>query len=248
MPEITDEDSARAYFERQSVEVRCILTSRAALRVLAIVSGIPDSRFFRVSLSNFRAILTSAGRGLGRPNDVDWLQAAARSAADAATPAAAESANAVDSTVSALSAARSAAESANLAVASVGISDAYIARSAAYAALSKDAENPSFAAPLWPVLPAPTEIRDNDRAFLTRIRSEGFEWFPDWYEAMWEGTFYDWDFALAVAKIDDAVWDAGLDAVNIAIRELQDQRLSDTLTQAEEVTLNDDGDFVVRGT
>jgi hypothetical protein len=43
----------------------------------------------------------------------------------------------------------------------------------------------------------------------------------DWYLAMWEGRFTDWDLAIEVAKIPDDVWEQGAEAVAAAIREIK---------------------------
>ncbi|WP_223422289.1 hypothetical protein, partial [Tateyamaria pelophila] len=63
-------------------------------------------------------------------------------------------------------------------------------------------------------LTAPNAIAENHARFLTYLDSHAdWAFWRRWYGEMWEGTFTDWDLAIEVAKIPDAVWDAGLSAV-----------------------------------
>ncbi|MEM1235274.1 MAG: hypothetical protein AAGH70_14225 [Pseudomonadota bacterium] len=246
MVEITDRESAEAYFKTISLELRCLLTSRAALRVVANVGRVDGEGFERLALASFRAILTSAGRGLGRPADVDWLNTAADSAA---LSAALSALSALSAARSALSAARSAADSAAFSAArsalsalsaadsaafSAARSALSAALSAAYSALSADTNDPSFAIPVWPSFEDVEHLEEAHAAFIERLdESPVWAWWRRWYEEMWNGTFTDWDFALEVAKIDwdapegESVWDKGAAAVAERIEELRRERLPD---------------------
>lgn len=83
MVDFSDFESVEAWFETQSVEAWHVMSSQAALRVSANLELVGPDQFDRLVLTSFRAILTSAGRGIGRPTDVDWEStfSAARSAA-----------------------------------------------------------------------------------------------------------------------------------------------------------------------
>ena len=89
--DFSDFDSAKAWFEGQSIEMRCVITSRMALRVVANICPDGENAERDPALPVLRAILTSAGRGLASPSDVrafDWNWAFARSAARSARSAA----------------------------------------------------------------------------------------------------------------------------------------------------------------
>ena len=134
--DFSDLDSATAWFEKQSVETRCAMSCRAALRVSANICHIEIKLFNGLALAVFRATLTSAVRGLGRTADVEWLDSAALSAAlsaDSAASSADFSSIRSAPRTAACSAARSAARSADSAVRSVDAA-ASAARSAAHSA------------------------------------------------------------------------------------------------------------------
>ena len=86
--DFSDFESAKAWFETQTIEVRHLMSSQAALRVSANLCLSGTNHFDTLVLTSFRALLTSAGRGIGRPADVDWVAAssAAYSAVVSATP------------------------------------------------------------------------------------------------------------------------------------------------------------------
>lgn len=247
--DFSNEKSAERWFETQSVEMRCVITSRAALRVLANVGLIDDTRKEALTLYGLRAILSSAGRGLGRPSDVKELERSARSAASAASAtysaysavdsaySAADSAasarstaysaaaysaySAADSAYSAAYSVRSAADSAAASARSAAAS----ARSAADSALSFDADQDVGVLRsrwVWAGADVPQAIEDTHVTFLTYLQShDDWRFWHRWYSQMWEGTFDDWDLAIEVATIPDAAWEEGLSAVAEAIREIE---------------------------
>ena len=215
MVDFTDFDASKAWFETQSPQSRSLISSRAALRVLANISLFEPEFFEGLALVSFRAVLISAVRGSGRTAD---MEAAARSADSAA--------------LSALS-----ADSAD---------------SAALSALSMDAQqvpNGSRLGALWPAADIPPAIKDNHQAFL-RMLAENPDWafWRNWYLAMWDGTFEDWDLAHAVALIDDVVWkgEDALAKVAARIREIEAEHLKRKLPQVDEVFENDDALYDVR--
>ncbi|MEL6913656.1 MAG: hypothetical protein AAFP13_04080 [Pseudomonadota bacterium] len=230
MVDIANWEEAEAFFETQSREVCCMMASRAALRVAANFVYEGGDNFETLVLTSFRAMLSSAGRGLGRPAEVEWLEATARSAAHSAGSAArsasfsglanarsaASAARSAASAASATPAARSAARSADSAADSA-------APTAAFSALSADSASPGFSSPLWPAELIPAAIERAHGTFLDRLGAKDgpWLWWRDWYLGMWNGTPTDWDFALKVAKIDDAIWEQGARAVADEIERLE---------------------------
>ncbi len=237
--DFSNHDSAEAWFATQSIEMRCAMTSRGALRVVANVRLSVEEYTGSLALTALRAILTSAGRGLGRPADVQELDSAALSAASAAFSAARSADSAADSAaLSAFSAARSAdsaADSAALSAASAAdsaaLSAAFYARSAAFsAALSTFSDDAAAKAPdlyaraVWGKTKVPESVAASHLEFLEYLNSDpNWAFWRRWYEQMWEGTFRDWDLAIEVAKIPDEVWkgDDALAKVATAIREIE---------------------------
>jgi len=75
--DFSDFKSALKWFDSQRAEVRCTITSRMALRVLANVGRLNGDDRTPVALACLRATLASAVRGLGRTTDLDRLKEAA---------------------------------------------------------------------------------------------------------------------------------------------------------------------------
>ena len=131
------------------------------------------------------------------------------------------------------SAARSAARSANSAAYSAAYSAANsAARSAAL--WDSQAQNSRFVDlyhhKIWYGADAPESIQSAHRTFLAYLaENPNWQFFHDWYLAMWEGKWTDWDFATEVAKIADDVWDAGLEAVAAEIERIE-RRLKTQIT------------------
>lgn len=220
-----DLKSAERWFEVQSVETRCMIISRLALRDLANV-GLAESGYREtLSLVALRAILTSAGRGLGRPPDVQDLMEAARSAAVYAESAAGYVAEGyvVDDYVADYPAVLSAlfADSAALFADCVAL----FTGSAVLSALEVDADQDIGvlrSSRVWAGAVVPEAIADNHENFLKYLQSHpDWKFWHRWYSQMWEGTFTDWDLAIEVAKIPNAVWDKGLGAVAQKIHEIE---------------------------
>lgn len=212
VPEVdfSDLDASTEWFDAQSIEMLCSMASRAALRVLANVSLSKGAHRKTLALLSMWAILTSAGRGLWRPADVDALEAAADSAARSAHTAGTVGSWAAGSYARSAvdSAARTSALSTRTAVLST--------RTAALSAVSKDSRLPwdaMLAEPVWGDMEVPEAIAQNHANFLTYLDSD-LDWafFRRWYAQMWDGTFEDWDLAIEVATLDPALWE-GEDAL-----------------------------------
>ncbi|MEM9350388.1 MAG: hypothetical protein AAGA47_09015 [Pseudomonadota bacterium] len=251
MPKITNKDEARAYFETPEPEARSILACRATLRVVANLALHEEELFDGSVLTAFHATLLSMTWGFGRYQDAEWLQ----SSVDALSATVSTefddallslpilpprtaldlSANPLTRTyVSAVAAAKEDTLSAVLF--SADASDQFHA----FAAFSADSEHTSEAPakwnhfqnkPVWPSFEGVEHIEATHDAFLKRLAlSSDWNWWRQWYEQMWHGTFTDWNFALEVAKIDwdapegESVWDEGPAAVAARIEELQRNR------------------------
>lgn len=80
------------------------------------------------------------------------------------------------------------------------------------------------------------KISENHSIFLTLI-SENPNWsfFRNWYAAMWDGTFDNWDLAHEVALIDNDVWGEGLAAVAAEIQKLTAANLEARLPQTTRI-------------
>lgn len=245
--DFSDLESAERWFEGQSVETRCVITSRAALRVVANVDLIADAHKQSVALMSLRAVLVSEARGLCKHADVKDLEKAVRSTADSAANLAAQSA--FSSTRSAHFIARSTARSAarlgtRSAAEFVSLTGLSTDRAAALSAAQYDATqviDQLVQQAVWAGAEVPKAIAENHAAFLTYLDShDDWRFWLRWYLGMWEGTFTDCDLAIEVAKIPDEVWKAGLSAVAGAIREIEARLLIERLPLNETITLNAD--------
>ena len=79
--------------------------------------------------------------------------------------------------------------------------------------------------PLWCRTPPPAAVIPGHLNFLKQLSSDpDWRFFHDWYLAMWNGTFEDWDLAHEVARIDDAIWGQGLGKVAEAIKDIEKRR------------------------
>lgn len=261
-----DGNKARAWLEKQSAEVRHALACRAALRVCANIFQVEPEKLPPLGISVFRALLISAvcGRrpntdrilrngGFSASRSVDsaahsapTIGSAARSAAMAAGAAAILTAASAD--MAADSAAHSAASTAATADQNFQNSGGH---AAAFSASSKDSQNlriSDFAEPVWLDIPVPPQIAANHRNFIEFLTANRNTWgfWHDWYLAMWEGRFTDWDLAIEVAKIPDDVWERGAEAVAAEIAEISDKHLSEKLPQAEVIFETESGEYDVK--
>lgn len=242
--------AAQEWLEGQTVEVCCAISSRAALRFCANLKELDDGSFPRVAITSFRAVLTSAVRGLGRTADLDWLKGSALSAAHFAQAAHISvnlSVSAGTRPFSARNYVSAACYAASVAAADVvaGSTAAGFAGRAAGSAASFDAVQTNltdYHIPLWSGADVPPVIQDAHERFLDRLNQDRAIWgfWHDWYLAMWEGTFRDWDLATEVAKIPEDVWEEGPEEVALAIRNLEAQRLIEVAGINEGLVLDED--------
>ena len=196
MVDFSNLESAEVWLDGQSVETRQLISSRAALRVLANICPTPSELEDRLALTCLRATLTSAGRGAGRPADADW-DSAANSAARSAAYSAANSTAISAANSAASSAARSAANSDSNAAPPLSTTLATIA--------------------VWGDVDVPVDTLDNHNSFLTFLAADPkWAFWHGWYTAMWNGTFEDWGLAFEVIKIADDVWEGDDAAQKVA--------------------------------
>lgn len=218
-----DFNSAEAWFETQSIEMRCAMASRAALRVVAEIGRSKASSKGPLALASLRATLISAGRGSGRPTDMDW-----GAAADPAANSATRSANSTaDSTVfsavnSCLSVANSAADFATDFATTLDAS-------LDHAALIRT--------PVWGEQDVPDIIAENHRGFLGFLfANDAWTFWREFYEGMWNGTFDNWDLAFEVIRIEDAEWEKRHVHIDEVIEALRDGRVSPASTEEKRTT------------
>lgn len=236
--DFSDHDKAVAWLETQNVEARYTLCSRAALRSFGSFSPLSGIKFERLTLNSFRAAITSSACGKGAEFEVDVLRSAAAAARTAAGITGRSTASRkVDE--AAYYTARSAGSAAV-----AGISTSSAIRAIQYsvdrrvsnveAASSLDEYGSS---PLWPEESMLGYIAENHSLFLQKLNSSRTTWgfWHDWYLAMWEGRFTDWDLAIEVAKIPDGIWNEGAKAVAVEIDKIRASRLDAALPQAETV-------------
>ncbi|WP_415919735.1 hypothetical protein [Tateyamaria sp. SN6-1] len=265
--DFSDLDAAEKWFAEQTVETRCVIASRAALRVLATIGLFASDRKERVALAALRAALISVGRGLGRPADVVKLENAALSAgtrpALSAASALSSAASTARSAATAVSAAHSfsvfsplSAASASAVFATALSAGARPASSSASsvvrAAATLDARQDNATLrtlPLWHGVDVPDEILSAHDTWCAYLSSDpAWAFWLRWYSEMWEGTFEDWDLAIEVAKLPDALWegDDALHKVADAIPEIEARLLKSRLPQIEDVFEDDSGLYNVR--
>lgn len=228
-----DFNSAEAWFETQSIEMRCAMASRAALRVVAEIGRSKASSKGPLALASLRATLISAGRGSGRPTDMDW--------GAAADPAANSANSTVFSAVnSCLSAANFTTISANSATNSVNSAANSAADFATDFATTLDASLDHAAlirTPVWGEQDVPDIIAENHRGFLGFLfANDAWTFWREFYEGMWNGTFDNWDLAFEVIRIEDAEWEKGHVHIDEVIEALRDGRVSPASTEEKRTT------------
>ena len=220
MVEITDRESAEAWLATQPHEVQILMASRAALRVLPLV--LEDEPDPALILASMRAILTSRAAAVGPARDVkarleSAAYSAARSAPSAAFSAAFSASDSAFSALSATAAARAAALSATAAARSAALS-----ATAAFSAYSADSAAVGEWVRVWPEDEAPAPIPDKHRALVGYLRSSPhWAFWARWFDAVWDGCDLDDALIIAVALIEDEVWQDGVEAVAKAIGKLE---------------------------
>lgn len=65
-----------------------------------------------------------------------------------------------------------------------------------------------LSAPLWPMGGIPPVITNSFDTFLSVLDDDpDWSFWRNWYKAVWDGTYKEWDLAHAVAKIGDEFWE-----------------------------------------
>jgi len=91
-------------------------------------------------------------------------------------------------------------------------------------ALARDLDNKKSLAsvPLWGKETTPIPIEQNYKMFLDALPRNAFgEFWRKFYQGMWNGTFDEWDLTFEVIKIDEAVWEEGIEAVATEIEKIE---------------------------
>jgi len=223
--DFADRKKVAAWFKTQKPHVCGQITSRAALRVFANISQFTGTEFARLALPSFRAVVTSAVRGSGRSADLDGnisqsatIAVADRLAANSNFTAALTAADsaAYSAPVSAAISARSIECSITSARTADSFGPIFEAISATRSALQEDKaclNHGTRMGALWPEDGVPPALFANHKRFLELLDQDAdWSFWRDWYIAMWDGTFEDWDLAHEVAKIENEVWE-GEDAL-----------------------------------
>ncbi len=83
------------------------------------------------------------------------------------------------------------------------------------------------------------------QGFSTQIRRQlKSNFWLRWYQSMWDGAPLDRDLVTQVALIEDAIWEAGPEAVAAAIKDIETSFLDLHLPLAEDVQVNPETDQV----
>jgi hypothetical protein len=83
-----------------------------------------------------------------------------------------------------------------------------------------------FQSAVWPIDLLSKEDQDRHKSFLRYLKADAAfsRFWHNWYLAMWEGRFTDWDLAVEVAEIPNDVWEAGAEAVAAEIERIRSNR------------------------
>lgn len=228
---IENADEFLNWLKEQSQQTCVIIAARAALRVFPFVTH-HQYKNKPLVLLTARAILTSGVAARLPTSEIKAAADAARAtyadsratfaAADAAAAAANASYAAAGVAADGAARATSAAQAAGNAARAARPADG-----AAYAAAYADSEigfDPLFRSPLW------DEPREPDWLVSALITNEnllesGPEWkfWRNWYQGFLIGDPMDWELQRRVALIDEAIWEAGPEAVAEEIERIKDE-------------------------
>jgi len=249
---IEDFEQLENLLKTQDVRMRRMIAARASLRSLPGAMAEVDQKVEEMDgkdfvLSCLRAtLITGVASTCPSPVMKDVEKAAAFAADSAAAAFAASSADFY---------ATSAAFYATVAAASAA-SALYPARSAAFYATARSASVLSaafrdvelgrassvadvFQQVLWPEAIPDQALLADRQAFAALPDPEGhWTFWKQWYAGMLAGEPMDWDLQLQVALIDEAIWDAGVEAVAQEIERIEARFLIDKAPLSETVELN----------
>jgi hypothetical protein len=271
--DFSDFESVEEWFQTQSTEVRCAISSRAALRVLANSAVIPEQSFEYITLVALRAILTAACRSIESQQDIDWTMlsrtaifgpAAIRTLLDEEGRHATEHLSAA--ALAALAGAAS-PSSANCATGSVIAAHSAASRIgggyyfASLAAVKIDSSSIEYddkmiasvekllSRPVWDGVMVSGLNRSRHDDLLSILNSNPkWSFWSDWYERMWEGTFESWGLAHEVIQISDTFWQGNDPVQKVAyeIEKLKNEFLFKNSPQVEDIFETSDGLYDVR--
>jgi hypothetical protein len=257
MVDFSNSGAAKAWIQTKDVKVRCAISSRTSLRVLANCIDLPVPSFTYITLASLKAVFTASCRSHTTDQSFVWQEFSASAAARAAAirtlldeegklatehlaAAGLAALSGTDSRSSADSAAKSI--SAALAAADKTGGDVYLA---SVVAVQKDQEliedynevhasvTKLFSQPLWAGVTPPDPIQSRHDALILAFKGDSiWSFWHDWYLAMWNGTFDDWELAFEVVKIAEDVWE-GQDAAQKVADEIE--RIKATLKLRSEI-------------
>ena len=251
MVDFSDREQVEAWAKGLSPEARTVFASRAALRVLALLSQ-SEKALSGLALPVQRAALTSCARAVKQSANIN---SACEFAFVAATDVANEAAfldplGRRGGAPIAAHAAATAARSSKAKIAELTLRHVYKAAAAAQSdtgnanATGIDARclgaglDPAglFARPLWPegVPKRLDEALRLLRAFWDQA-PELWGFWRRWYDGMLAGEPLDWELQRRVALIPDEVWQAGPKSVAAAIAAIEAERLAEETATAETV-------------
>lgn len=265
MPEIRTEEAALHHFDNIGRDQYLLLSARAALFALPLVSMSSGQAFSSLALWSFRSVLMSWAVMIGKPTDTAWLNrtaakiahkarvAASGSAAAAGFSGAVPAVSAFSGGLAASYAAKALSDGDNASSYSARAISAWSAATGtsfanAFSALERAEKLSDFGAPVWTLENKPEHLEKAHLELVAELSAPNgpWLWWHDWYLAMWDGSFTDWDFALEVAKIDwdvpegESAWDKGPAAVAARIAELQTEVLLSKAPVAERVEFDPD--------
>lgn len=101
--------------------------------------------------------------------------------------------------------------------------------------------NQKFTPSLWDEDSMPSKLQDVRITFV-QFLNEDIKWkfWTEWYLAVWEGQFQNWELAFEVVNIEDEVWDQGPQAVAKEIERIQAEHFTKAHPLAETIDINPD--------
>lgn len=248
---IEDLEQLEAWLRTQDVRISRAIATRAALRALPVLMAhrvqiASKTRGASLLLSRLRATLIS---GVASTCSLDMKRM--QNSAHAAVAPYAEDSPASATVAFASSAKFSASDAASTVYTSARTALSYSnalsvsARSAAFSDADRGRDGGGvhqiFTAPLWPNSDGIVPLIKMWADFEARPDPTGiWSFWRDWYRSMLLGRPMDWELQLQVALIDDAIWEAGPEAIAKDIARIQAQMLSERLPMAEIIELNPD--------
>jgi hypothetical protein len=245
---IETQEQLEQWLKTQDARVSRAIAARASLRVLPALMAVVDQKIASNWSDYFvfaciRAVFVTGVASTCPTSEMKEIEHAARSALSVADTAARSAIATIGSNTlsnadftifsaarSALSAVHASTDTVSLgAFGAVHAAAESAADPTAYSAACLDANtaiggthNSVFETTLWPPDASVDALISAWETFAARPDPDGiWTFWRSWYRGMLNGTPMDWDLQLQVAKIEDAIWDAGPEAVAKAIAEIQ---------------------------